>query len=337
MDLQIITILVLAAGIGLILYFQTRKPKADQSMQMMLQLLESLQKRVDSRLGENTKALSESISQTNKNINERLDNAARVIGSLQKELGSMREIGPDIRRLSEVLASPKARGNFGEEMLEQLIRQVLPSNVVEFQYRFRSGEIVDAIIRIGERILPIDSKFSLENFRLYKEAKTEDAAADLKKSFLRDVKKRIDEIAKKYILQQEGTFDFAFMYVPSEGVFSEILEDATINSYAREKNVILVSPNNLYHQLRLTLTYLSREKINRVAHELLSMIKGIRQEGDKFGRNLDVLANHLKNAGNTMGVVSNDFVKLKSTINNAANLELEGQPVEAASKLIENK
>lgn len=329
MNFQIITILILLVGFTALLYFQTRKSRGDDTQKLLLEWLkemrasqEGMQKRLDERLGESGKA-----------INERLDKAAQVIGLLQKELGSMREIGPDIRRLSEVLASPKARGNFGEEMLEQLIRQVLPSNVFEFQYRFRSGEIVDAIIRIGERILPVDSKFSLENFRLYKEAKTDEAAADIKKSFLRDVKRRIDEIAKKYILPQESTFDFAFMYVPSEGVFSEILDDATVNSYAREKNVILVSPNNLYHQLRLTLTYLSREKINRVAHELLSLVKGIRQESDKFGRNLEILANHIKNAGNSMGTVSNDFAKLKGAIGNAANLEIEGSKVESPKEI----
>lgn len=294
----------------------------------MRESTDSLQKRLDERLGESNKTVTQAISETNKAVNDRLDKAAAVIGALQKELGGMTQIGPDIRRLSEVLASPKARGNFGEEMLEQLIRQVMPSEVYQFQYRFQGGDVVDAIIRIGEQILCIDSKFSAENYRLYKEAKTDEAAENLKKAFLRDVKKRIDEIHKKYILPQEKTFDFAYMYIPSEGVFSEILEDPGITNYAREKRVVLVSPNNLYHQLRLTLFHLGREKINKAAHELMAMITGIRQESEKFGRTLDILANHVKNTGNTMGLILTDYGKLKTSIQNAANLRLQEGKVE---------
>lgn len=335
MHYEILLLIVVIAGFGVLFYLHSRKPKPDQGMGVMLEWLremrestDSLQKRLDDRLGETNKTLSEGISQTNKAINERLDKAAHVIQGLQKELGGMTQIGPDIRRLSEVLASPKARGNFGEEMLEQLIRQVMPAESFHFQHRFRSGDVVDAIIRIGEQILCIDSKFSIENFRLFKEAKTEDAANDLKKAFLRDVKKRVDEIHKKYILPQEGTFDFAYMYIPNEGVFSEILEDTVTNNYAREKRVVLVSPNNLYHQLRLTLLYLGREKVNKAAHQLLSMINGIRQESEKFGKNLEVLANHVKNTGNSMGLVLNDYTKLKMSIQNAASLNLEEEKVD---------
>jgi DNA recombination protein RmuC len=113
---------------------------------------------------------------------------------------------------------------------------VLPKSSYQAQYKFKNGEVVDIIVRVGEKILPIDSKFSMENFRLYKEAKEDEAAENLKKAFLKDIKKRVDEIHKKYILPQEGTFDFALMYIPSEGVFSEALEDVTTITYAREKN-----------------------------------------------------------------------------------------------------
>jgi DNA recombination protein RmuC len=318
MNFQVLTIVLVVAGFALVVYFLSRRPKTDPGMQVMLEWLKEMRG--------SSEVMQKRLDETNKTISDRLDNAARFIGDLKKELGGMSQIGPDIRRLSEVLASPKARGNFGEEMLEELLRQVLPKTAYEFQYKFRSGEVVDAMVRVGDHILPIDSKFSLENFRLYKEAKTEDAAAGLKKALLKDIKKRVDEIQKKYILPQEGTFDFALMYVPSEGLYSEVSEDPQIVSYAREKRVFLVSPQNLYLHLQVILLGLKREQISEKAGQILAMITGIKQESEKFGRNLEILASHVKNSGNTMGVVLGDFAKLKTAIGNAANLELQNPP-----------
>mgnify|MGYP001582266699 FL=1 len=334
--LNVILALILAA-LGVAAYFlfalkrKSEKPQDDQTLKVMMEWMKEIKAGT-----ENTKsAMEKSLSETNKAINERLDNAGRVIASLTRELGGMAQIGPDIRRLSEVLASPKSRGNFGEEILEELLSQVLPKNSYAIQYRFKNGETVDAIVRVGERILPIDSKFSMENFRLLKEAKTDEAAEGLKKNFLRDVKKRVEEIHKKYILPQENTFDFALMYIPSEAVFSEILDDINTISNAREKKVYFVSPNTLYHHLQVILLSLRGQKINEAAQQILAAISGIRQESDKFGRNLEILANHLKNAGNTMGLVGNDFQKLKNSIHNASSLKLEAVRDSEPKKLLD--
>ncbi len=225
-------------------------------------------------------------------------------------------------------------------MLENMLSQVLSKNSYRSQFKFKNGEVVDMAVFVGEKILPVDSKFSMENFRLYKEAKEDDAAENLKKAFLRDIRKRIDEIHKKYILPQENTFDFALMYIPSEGVFHEALEDMPTVEYARVKKVYMVSPNTLYHHLQIILIALRGQQVNEVAEKLLHMVSGIQQESDKFGRNLGVLNNHIKNAGNTMGVVANDFIKLQSNIKNAATLQMEQAEVteiaaEEAKNLIE--
>jgi len=263
------------------------------------------------------------IKDLNKTINERLDNAGKVISALTKELGGVAQIGPDLRRLSETLASPKMRGNFGEEVLENLLNQVFPKEFVKYQYRFKNGEVVDAALQIGEQTLAIDSKFSMENFRLFKEAKTDEAAEDLKKMFLKDVKKRIDEIHRKYILPQEGTYDFALMFIPSEGIYMEVAEDLPTCSYARDKKVVLVGPNTLYLTLQTFLVSLRGQQINKAAQQVLGMINGIKQESDKFGRTLDTLANHVKNTNNTMSTVTDGYVKLRGQISNASNLQLD--------------
>jgi DNA recombination protein RmuC len=328
---------IAVAGFGILLYLvyslkkQAEKPADDSGMKIMMEWMKDMKQST-----ENTReGMQKSIDETNKAINERLDNAARVIGLLSKELGGISQVGPDIRRLTETLASPKLRGNFGEEMLENMLSQALPKSGFEIQHKFKNGEVVDAIINVGEKILPIDSKFSMENFRLYKEAKTDEAAEGLKKAFLKDVKKRVDEIHKKYILPQENTFDFALMYIPSEGVFSEVLDDSATLTYAREKKVYFVSPNTLYHHLQIILLSLRGQKINQAAQQILAMIAGIKQESDKFGKNLDVLGNHIKNAGNTMGTVVNDFSKLKTSISNASSLKLDSGSSEEQGKLIE--
>ena len=324
-----ILIAILIAGFGVLLKMlydlrqKSISSENDQSMKVMMEWMKEIKTGTEAT----REGMQKSINETNKAINERLDNAARVIAGLNKELGSMSQIGPDLRRLSETLASPKARGNFGEEMLEQLLSQVLPVSSYRTQHRFRSGDTVDAIIYVGEKILP------MENFRLMKEAKTEDASENLRKAFFRDVKKRIDEIHKKYILPQEETFDFALMYVPSEGVFSEILDDASTMEYSRSKKVYFVSPNNFYHYLQVVLLSLRGQKINEAAHQILSMISGIKQESDKFNRHLEVLANHIKNANNSMGSVTGEYSKLQGSINNAASLKLE-TPVEKKEDIV---
>ena len=318
-------IALLVAGFGILLYMlmamkkAADKPQDNESLKVMMEWMRDIKAGTEATKD----SMEKSISATNKDINERLDNAAKVIGALQGRLGEMSQIGPDIRRLSEVLASPKARGNFGEEMLENMLSQVLNKNSYRSQFKFKNGEVVDMAVFVGDKILSIDSKFSMENFRLFKEANENDAADNLKKAFLRDIRKRIDEIHKKYILPQENTFDFALMYIPSEGVFHEALEDMATVEYARNKKVYMVSPNTLYHHLQIILIALRGQQVNEVAEKLLHMVAGIQQESDKFGRNLGVLSNHIKNAGNTMGTVANDFIKLQGNIKNAATLQME--------------
>ncbi len=328
-----IAILFLAVIIYLLFDLRRKgqKPADDSSLKVMMEWMKEIKQGTE----QTREGMQKSIDQTNKAINERLDNAGRVISQLTKELGGISQVGPDIRRLTETLASPKLRGNFGEEMLENMLSQALPKSGFAIQYKFKNGEVVDAIIYVGEKILPIDSKFSMENFRLYKEATTDEAKEALKKTFLKDVKKRVDEIHKKYILPQENTFDFALMYIPSEGVFSEVLDDIATLTYSRDKKVYFVSPNTLYHHLQIILLSLRGQKVNEAAQAILAMIAGIKQESDKFGRNLEVLGSHIKNAGNTMGTVVNDFSKLKTSISNAATLQLKEakEVVEEASEV----
>lgn len=325
MNQLILLIIIVIAGFAGLAYLQFRKketPKDDsEALKVMMEWMKEIRQTT-----ENSKQITESnIKDLNKAINERLDNAGRVIAGLSKELGGMAQIGPDIRRLSETLASPKMRGNFGEEVLENMLNQVFPKEFTKFQYRFKNGEVVDAAVKVGDLLLPIDSKFSMENYRLYKEAKTDESIEEQKKLFLKDVKKRIEEIHKKYILPQEGTYDFALMFIPSEGIYLEVAEDLPTCAYARDKKVVMVGPNTLYLTLQTFLVSLRGQQINKAAQQVLAMINGIKQESDKFGKSLDTLANHVKNTNNGMATLVDGYAKLRGQIVNAANLELQAE------------
>lgn len=316
---------VLFVAVLVLIYFviQVKKQTADNGQSERERLMMEWMRELKSEMKEDRELTQQNIHETNKQINERLTEAARVIGGLQGKLGEMSQIGPDIRRLSETLSSSKLRGNFGEEMLENMLSQILPKGSYAMQYRFKNGETVDAIVKVGETILSIDSKFSLENFRLYKEAQDEKLSNDYQKAFFKDVKKRIDEIHKKYILPSENTFDFALMYVPSQGIYEEIIINDDLTEYYRGKRVIPVGPNSLYTYLQSIVLSLRGQQINKIAHEILKMVNGIKQESDKFASTLNVLGNHVKNTYNTMGTVSTDFDKLRGKISIAAELQAE--------------
>jgi DNA recombination protein RmuC len=328
-----IILAVLVAGFAVLIYFVRKKPGESESTKIMMEWMRDIKKDTDTTRD----TVQKSINETNKAINERLDNAGRVIAKLTEQLGGVSQIGPDIRRLTETLASPKMRGNFGEEILESLLSQVLPRTSYDTQYKFKNGETVDAVIRIGDKILSIDSKFSMENFRLYKEAKEDDAAIGLKKTFLRDIKKRVDEIHKKYILPQENTYDFALMFIPSEGVYIEVADDVETMNYTRNKKVVFVGPNTLYLTLQTFLVSLKGQQINKAAKDILNMISGIKQESEKFGKTLDVLGTHVKNTNLAMDKVGGSYVKLKANIDNASDLELpEARTENKEQNLIDN-
>jgi DNA recombination protein RmuC len=314
---------VVAGFVAVILVLQRllTKPKDSDALNVMMEWMKEIKTHTQSTKD----TMEREIKETNKAITERLDNAGRVIAQLTKELGGVSQIGPDIRRLTETLSSPKLRGNFGEDVLQQLMTNIFPKELCRFQYRFKNGEVVDAVLLIGDLLVPIDSKFSMENYRLYKEAKTDESATDLKKAFLKDVKKRIDEIHRKYILPQEGTLDYAFMFVPSEGIYLEIADDQDAQIYARGKNVVVVGPNTLNVTLRSMMVSLRGQQISKAAKQVLAAINGIRQESDKFGKTLDTMSNHVKNTNNSMATIVEGYTKLRNQIVNASNLELEAE------------
>ena len=259
------------------------------------------------------------LNEQGKSFNERLDNAAKVIGEVQKNLGEMSEIGRGMKELQEFLNSPKLRGNIGEQVLKELLSQMLPKQSFHLQYTFKSGEKVDAAIKTSAGIIPVDSKFPMENFRkIQTEIETEKKQAQ--KDFERDVRKHIDDISRKYILTEEGTIDYALMYVPSEAVYYEIVNNQDLFDYAGEKRVLPVSPTTFYAYMKAILMSFEGQKIETQAREILSALRAIQKDYGKVGENLNVLQRHLTNAYNMMSSVFFSFTQLGQKITSTQNL-----------------
>jgi len=254
--------------------------------------------------------VGELIAKSHETVGSRLDNAARVVGELQGRLGKLEEsnqrifeVGKDIASLQEILRAPKLRGNLGELFLGDLLSQVLPLEHFELQYGFKNGEKVDAVVKLAGNLVPIDSKFPLENFRKFLEANTEVDKKNFRKIFLSDVKKHIDSIASKYIQPGENTFDFALMYIPAENVYYEMVirEEAfdsefSILNHAMAKRVIPVSPNNFYVYLNTILLGLRGMKIEQSAREIQISLGNLHKDLGKFAEDFGKVGKHLSNA-----------------------------------------
>ena len=277
----------------------------DNSTQSIQQQLGQLLGQVQSRLQENAEVLS----QTQQNLGERLDNASRVVGSVQRSLGGLEEanrkiyeVGKDIASLQEILRAPKLRGGLGEFFLEDLLGQILPPQHFSTQYSFRSGEKVDAVVKLGDSLVPVDAKFPLENFRRILEASGDEDRNRAKRQFGVDVKKHVDAIATKYILPDEGTYDFAFMYIPAENVYYETIikddspEDRSLSQYALGKHVIPVSPNSFYAYLQAIVLGLKGLKIEDRAKEIVGYLSRLDGDFNKFREEFAVLGKHLGHA-----------------------------------------
>ncbi len=262
-------------------------------------------------------------------INERLDNAARVIGQVQRSIGEMSEIGRGMKDIQEFLSSPKLRGNIGEQVLRELLAQMLPKKSFFLQYTFKSGAIVDAAIKTSAGIIPVDSKFPMDNFRKMTSAKNEKEKKDAEKIFIKDVKKHINDISSKYILTEEGTIDYALMYLPSESVYYEVVNNVDLFEYGTKKRVLPVSPTTFYAYLRAILMSFEGQKIEKRAQQILSAIRAIHKDYGKVEDNLSLLSRHLQNAYNQMNNVTSGFTQLGQKLSSTQSL---GEGVEEKAK-----
>ncbi len=301
--MEIVLILLIIILIALVLALYLKKEKSSPELLSYL------------------KTTNDRLNEQSKNFNERLDNAARIISQVQRNIGEFSEIGRGMKDLQEFLNSPKLRGNIGEHVLKELLKQYLPNESFNLQYAFKSGEKVDAAIKTSGGIIPVDSKFPMENFRKMAGDGDEAFKKLAGREFERDVRKHIDDISRKYILPNEGTIDYALMYIPSEAIYYEIVNNESLFEYSGDKRVLPVSPTTFYAYLKAILMSFEGQKIEAQAKEILSSLRAIKSDYGKVEENLNVLQKHLTNAINMMGNVFSSFAQLGQKISTTQNIE----------------
>jgi len=265
--------------------------------------LDSMNRQVTEQLNQGTVQMNASTDA----VNQRVASVQNIFSGLQKQVGEMTEQARHLSELSRsvtaiehVLRAPKMRGNFGEEQLEVLLGLVFSKQQFQMQYRFGSGEIADAVVFLPQGSVAVDSKFPLENFRRIVEAATDDEKKSARKDFLRDVRKRVDEIAVKYVRPAEGTLAFALMYVPAENVYYETIirddEGTHLYRYCLEKRVVPVSPNSLYAYLQTIMVGMKGLQVSQRAETIVREIESLKIELEKFGKAYETIGSHIRNA-----------------------------------------
>jgi DNA recombination protein RmuC len=258
---------------------------------------------IKNTLGENLTATQSNITTQLKNSNTAINEIQEKLGKLEITTKNIQDIGKDISSLQDILRAPKLRGNLGEYLLEELLKEIFPSSNYQMKYSFKNGAQVDAVIKLGEGLVPVDSKFPLESFQRLISTGNETEKRQYKKEFVTSVKARIDEIAKKYICPAEGTFDFAMMYIPSENVFYEIIindsltnKDYELMNYAIQKHIIPVSPNSFYAYLMALVYGLKGFKIEQEAKVIIGELANVQDKFQKFYTDFTLIGKHLGNA-----------------------------------------
>ena len=308
---------------------QSLRDSTDRSVQHIAAQVQSISAQVQQSLADVTSQLGTRLDSINHQVTEQLNQSARVMNDntnavtqriaavqttfagLQRQVGEMTEQARQLSDLSKsvgaiehVLRAPKMRGNFGEEQLENLLGLVFAKQQFALQYRFPTGEVVDALLLLPPGNVAVDSKFPLENFRRITEAVGEDEKKASRRQFLRDVRRRVDEIAMRYIRPAEGTLPFALMYVPAENVYYETIirddDGDQLYYYCLEKRVVPVSPNSFYAYLQTIMVGLKGLQVSQRADTILREIESLRIELEKFGKAYETISQHIRNASSKL-------------------------------------
>jgi DNA recombination protein RmuC len=345
-ETSLILVLIIAGFVAVILFFNKKlselseKNKPDETLTEWLKTMQTsidnTSKTLNTALSLTSKNLSDTLQKGNQDLNSRLDNAARLMSQIQRDAGKFSELSQSMKNLQDYLRSPKLRGNIGEQVLKDLISQMFPKNSFYLQHSFKSGDKVDAAIKTDAGLLPIDAKFPAENFQRMMAAESEAEKESAKKEFVKDVKRHISDISKKYILPEEGTMDFALMYIPSEPIYYEAVNITELTEYARENRVYPVSPNTLYANLQVILLSYQGKEIEAKTRQVFTLLRAIQKDYSKLNDDLSVLNRHITNSYNQMANVNSGFTLLGQKLSSTGALE-EGDKKKPEQPEIDNE
>lgn len=304
-----VNILILI-GIGILIFlvlYKGRGKKDDTSALLMQEQLKEMRGTLDSKLGELPNVIQRQFGESAKIIKDVTEQLTKL-DETNKQVISFTD---QLKSLQDILKNPKQRGVLGEYYLETVLKNVMPPGTYQMQYSFKDGDIVDAVVFVKDKIIPIDSKFSLENYNRMIETHDKTEKKKFEDAFRADLKTRIEETSK-YIKPSEGTMDFAFMFIPSEGVYYDLLVNKVgamkessrdlIQYAAGEKKVMIVSPTTFLAYLQTVLQGLKALQIEESAKE-------IRKRVGELGRHLSSYETYMQKLGNHLGTSVNTYNK----------------------------
>ncbi|OGZ37301.1 MAG: hypothetical protein A3D38_00030 [Candidatus Portnoybacteria bacterium RIFCSPHIGHO2_02_FULL_40_23] len=340
-QLTTILLILVILGLAVVIFLSLRKKptEVNDSLTMLQQQINQVNQVLDSKLSKSNKSMRIQFQESAKIIRDVTEKLTKLDDTNKQVVGFAQQL----QSLENILTNPKQRGILGEYYLETVLKNVLPPNAYQLQYAFDDGEVVDAAIFIKDKIIPVDSKFSLENYNRIVQEKNEAERNKLEKQFKLDLKTRIDETAK-YIKPNKGTMDFAFMFIPAEGIYYDLLINQVgavkvatrdLIEYAfRDKHVIIVSPTSFHAYLQTVLQGLRALQIEESAVEIrkrvemLAMhLRSYEEYMQKLGNNLGTTVNMYNNAYKEFGKIDKDVVK----ITGEGKSEMEIQQIEKPS------
>ncbi|HTB48802.1 MAG TPA: DNA recombination protein RmuC [Verrucomicrobiae bacterium] len=332
---MIIAVVVLGALVLVLFGLLLRRPSGDSQSSLLIkadltelnksvgELREGLQKQLNDQLGASNKQLASQSAASIKILQEVTEKLTKLEGT-NKNVG---DIASELKTLQNVLQNPKQRGVIGEFYLDQILKNILPPGTYQLQYRIAEGLVVDAVIKLDDKVLPVDSKFPLENYNRLVEAKDE-ARPGLDRAFKEDLKRRIDETAK-YIKPGKGTLDQALMFIPSEAIYYDLLANKVglggvsgrnLMQYAADKKVTIVGPSTLSAMLQTIMQGLrsieihkDTEKIRKNIEQLSKHLLSHNVYMQKLGSSLGTTVGHFNTTYKELGKIDRDIVKIADT------------------------
>ncbi|HLC63971.1 MAG TPA: DNA recombination protein RmuC [Patescibacteria group bacterium] len=324
-NLLIIILIVLVLGFVALFWLHAKRGKdlgQDQALVMLQNQINEVTKTLDMKLGESGKMMQSQLQESSRIVRDVTEKLTKLDETNRQVVG----FADQLKSLQDVLKNPKHRGVLGEYYLETVLKNVLPPNAYQLQYKFKNGDIVDAVIFIKDKIIPIDSKFSLENYNRIVRETDEAERIRLEKQFKQDLKNRIDETAK-YIKPDEDTMEFAFMFIPAEGIYYDLLINQVgavkVNTqdlieYAfKDKKVIIVSPTSFFAYLQTVMQGLRALQIEESAKEIRKHVEKLGKHilsydtyMQKLGSNLGTTVNMYNSAYREFGKIDKDILKV---------------------------
>jgi len=330
MDVSIILLIITILAIGIVIFIllknSKKEPEKDSGQLLMLQ----------QQINQIAQAVDIKLSESNKNVQEQFKHSTDIIRNVTEKLTKLDEtnrqvvsFADQLKSLQDILKNPKQRGILGEYYLETVLKNVLPPSAFQMQYSFKDGNIVDAVVFVGtpsgeagKRIIPIDSKFSLENYNRILETHETEAKKKFETAFINDLKVRIDETSK-YVRPEENTMDFAFMFIPSEAVYYDLLinkvgaitEDANnLIHYAGKKKVVIVSPTSFLAYLQTVLQGLRNQKISEQAQTIIKEVEKLGKHLFTYSEYTRRLGQHLDSAVSSYNKANTEFAKIDKDV-----------------------